>query len=219
MTKSDLVAKHVFRQCEHHGPGSTSRRNAKGAVDIFRDTPRILDPRCPLGDRSEEGREVDFLKAFAVAVAARDVADEEDHRGRILEGHVHACGRVGRSGSASDEGDARAAGHLAVRVGHIGDAALLTADHGIDLGNVVQGVESGEEALARNGENAVAALDLELVDEDLAAGALGHSAPLARAAYVVTPAAGSGHSRIPESPSEIAFEGSNMGEIRCSYVS
>ena len=81
---------------------------------------------------------------------------------------------VGRAGAAGDEGDAGTAGHLAVGVGHIGDPALLPADDGVDLGRVVERVEHGEEALARNGEDAVAALDLKLVDEDAAAGALRH---------------------------------------------
>ena len=81
---------------------------------------------------------------------------------------------VGRAGTAGDEGDARAAGHLAVGVGHVGDAAFLPADDRVDLRRVVKRVEHREEALARHGEDAVAALDPELVDEDAAAGALGH---------------------------------------------
>ena len=81
---------------------------------------------------------------------------------------------IGRAGAARDEGDARAPGHLAVGVGHVGDAALLAAHDQVDLRRVVERVEHGQEALARNGENAVAALDLELIDEDPAAGALGH---------------------------------------------
>ena len=76
---------------------------------------------------------------------------------------------VGRAGAAGDEGDARAAGHLAVGVGHVGDPAFLPADDGVDLGRVVQRVEHREEAFARHGEDAVAALDPELVDEDAAA--------------------------------------------------
>ena len=114
----------------------------------------------------EEGGKVDLLEALAVAVAARDVADEQDHRGRILEGDMDAGAGVGRAGAAGDEGDARAAGHLAVGVGHVGDPAFLPADDRVDLGRVVERVEHGEEALARHGEDAVAALDLELVDED-----------------------------------------------------
>ena len=78
---------------------------------------------------------------------------------------------VGRAGAAGDEGDAGAAGHLAVGVGHVGDPAFLAADDGVDLGRVVQRVEHREEAFARHGEDAVAALDAELVDEDAAAGA------------------------------------------------
>ena len=39
---------------------------------------------------------------------------------------------------------------------------------------LAQAFEHGEEALARNGENSVAALDNELVDKDLAAGAYRH---------------------------------------------
>jgi hypothetical protein len=50
----------------------------------------------------------------------------------------------------------------------------VRADDGVDLGHVVQRVEDGEEALARHGEDAVATLDAELVDEDASAGALGH---------------------------------------------
>ena len=96
----------------------------------------------------------------------------------ILEGDMDPAAGVGRSGAAGDEGDARAAGHLAVGVGHVGDSAFLPADGEVDLGRVVERVEHGEEALAGNGEDAVAALDPELVDEDASAcsgaGALGH---------------------------------------------
>ena len=129
-----------------------------------------------------------FLEALAVAVAARDVADEQDHRGRILEGDVDPGAGVGRAGAAGDEGDARPPGHLAVGVGHVGDPALLPADDGVDLGRVVERVEHREEALAGNGEDAVAALDAKLVDEDAAAGALGHGARLASHLFHVTPA-------------------------------
>ena len=124
----DLVAQHVLGQREHDRAGAAGGRDAIGAGDIFGDAPRILDPRRPFGDRAEEGGKVDLLEALAVAVAARDVADEQDHRGRILEGDMDAAAGVGRAGAAGDEGDARAAGHLAVGVGHVGDAAFLPAD-------------------------------------------------------------------------------------------
>src|SRR4051812_43930831 len=73
---------------------------------------------------------------------------------------------VGRAGAAGDEGDAWATGHLAVGIGHISDPALLPADDSVDLGRVVERVEHREETFARNRENAVAALNFELIDED-----------------------------------------------------
>ena len=79
--------------------------------------------------------------------------------------------RIGGAGAAGDEGDAGAAGQLAVGFGHVGDAAFLPADRDIDLGRVVERVEDGEEAFAGHGEQAVAALDAELVDEKASAGA------------------------------------------------
>ena len=82
--------------------------------------------------------------------------------------------RIGRAGAAGDEGDARLAGHLAVGVGHIADSAFLAADYYVDFRRVVERVEDGEEAFPGHGEDAVAALDLELLDKDLAAGACRH---------------------------------------------
>src|SRR5206468_9147551 len=88
--------------------------------------------------------------------------------------------------------DAGPAGHLAVGVGHVGDPALLPANDGVDLGRVVERVEHREKALARHREDAVAALDLELVDEDASArsgaGALGHGGRIAARLWAVTPA-------------------------------
>jgi len=165
----DLVAQHVFGQREHHRAGAAGGREAVGAGDIFRDSPRVLDSRSPFGDWRKEGGEIDLLEALAVAVAARDVADEEDHRGRILEGDVDAGAGVGCARAAGDEGNAGQAGHLPVGVRHVSDPALLSADDRLDLGRVMKRVEHGEETLARYSEDTVAALYLELVNEDSAA--------------------------------------------------
>ena len=99
------------------------------------------------------------------------------------------AGGVGRAGASGDEGDAGAAGHLAVGVGHVGDAALLPADNEVDLRRVVQRVEHREKALTRHGEDAVAALDAKLVDEDASAGARCHGRRIAAHLSCVTPAA------------------------------
>ncbi len=86
----DLVAQHIFRDREHHRAGAAGGGDAVSAGDIFGNAARVVDPRRPFGDRREESGKVDFLKALAVLVGAVEVADEQDHRGRILEGDVDA---------------------------------------------------------------------------------------------------------------------------------
>ena len=127
----------------------------------------------------------DARDAAIIAEAARtmphtlrsiEVADEQDHRGGVLEGDMDSGGGIGRARTARDERDAGPPGHLAVGVGHIGDPAFLPADGDVDFRRVVKRIQYGEEALARHGENTVAALDAELVDKDAAAGTCGHGA-------------------------------------------
>jgi hypothetical protein len=108
---------------------------------------------------------------FAVAHAAVDVADEQDHRLRILASDMDADTGVGCTGPARDKGDAGAPGHRAIGTRHEADSAFLPTGHGLDLRRIVQRVEYGEKALAGDMEDAVATLDEELVDENAAAGA------------------------------------------------
>ncbi len=44
----------------------------------------IVDLGHPFGDRAEDGTIVEFLKRLALAILARDLADEQDQRGGIL---------------------------------------------------------------------------------------------------------------------------------------
>ena len=167
----DLVAQHVLGKRQDHRARAPRRRDPVGTRHIFGDAPRVVDPRRPFGDRREQGGEVDLLESLPVAVAASDVADEQDHRSRILERDMDSAAGVGRPRPASDEGDAGAAGHFAVGIGHVGDPALLTADGEVDFWRIEKRVEHREKALARHGEDPIAALDFQLVDEDPAAGA------------------------------------------------
>ena len=81
---------------------------------------------------------------------------------------MHADRRVRRAGPARDEADARPAGELAVGVRHVRGAGLVAARDQADR-RVVEAVEHREEALARDAEDRVGAVDDELVDEQLAA--------------------------------------------------
>ncbi len=77
---ADLIAEHVLRQRQNHRAGAAGGGDAIGSRDIFGNAASVLDPRRPFGNRRKERRKVDLLEALAVAVAARDVADEKDHR-------------------------------------------------------------------------------------------------------------------------------------------
>ena len=118
----------------------------------------------------EEGGEVDFLEALAVAHRAVDVADEQDHRLRILERDVDADAGVGRAGPAGDEAHARAARSSPVGAGHERRAAFLAAGDGLDRRAVAQRVEHRQEAFAGHGEDPVAALFDQAIDEQAGGG-------------------------------------------------
>ena len=124
----------------------------------------------PFRHRAEHGLVVDLLERLALAHAGVDLADEQDHRRRILHRDVDAVAGIGRAGAAGDEADAGPAGQLAIGLGHHRGAAFGAADHDVDRA-VMQRVERGEIAFARHAGDALDALRDELVDQDLAAGA------------------------------------------------
>ena len=179
----DHVAQHVFRQRQNHRPRPSAHRRGIGAGDIFRDARGIIDSRSPFGERGEHGLEIDLLKGFAVARAPVDIADEQDHRLRILARDMHADRGVGRAWPARDEGDARSPGQLAVGTGHEGHAALLSARHQVDGGRVVQRVEHRQETLPRHGEDTVAPLFEKRIDKQASAGFRGHGPQPSRGSF------------------------------------
>ena len=168
-----LIEQHVLGQRQHHRAGAPVHRHSIGARDIFWDAPRIVDPRRPFGDGREHCGEIHLLERLAIARAAIDVADEQDHRLRILHRDMDANRRIGRARPAGDEGDPRPVRQRAVGARHEGDATLLPAGDDVDFGRIDQRVEHRQEALPRHGEDPVAALQGELIDQDAAAGADG----------------------------------------------
>jgi hypothetical protein len=167
-----LCDQHVFRQRQHHRARTAAGRDLEGARDVFRDAVGAVDLRHPLGHLAVHAAVVDFLEGFAVHEVGADLADEQDHRRRILVGRVHADRGIGRARAAGDEADAGLAGQLAVGIGHERRAALLAVDDEADIG-IVQGVEHVEVAFAGHAEGGVHAVDLEGIDQDLAAAAGG----------------------------------------------
>ena len=165
-----LAAEHVLGQGQYHRPGASGDRGGIGPGDIFGDAIGGIDPRGPLGNRAEEGSEIDFLEAFAVAHLAVHIADEQDHRLRILLRDMDADARIGGARSAGDEGHSRTPRHRAIGAGHEADPAFLTARHHVDGVLPTKAVEDLEKAFAGNGEDAVAPLLGQAIDEEFGGG-------------------------------------------------
>ena len=165
-----LVAQHVFRQGKHDGAGTSGDSRGVGACHVFGDAIGGIDPRGPLGDGAEEGGEVDFLEAFAVAHARIDIAHEHDHRLRILHGDMDADAGIGRARTAGHESNTGPAGHRSVGARHHRDPAFLAAGHEIDGILPRQRIEHLQEAFAWYGEDTLAPLFDQAVDEQLGGG-------------------------------------------------
>jgi hypothetical protein len=124
----------------------------------------------PLREAAEHPLVIDLLEGLASAQAARHLADEQDHRRRVLRGRVDADRGVRRPGPPRDEADARTPRQLPVGLGHVRRARLVPADDELDT-RVAQGVEDGQVALPGDAEGDVDPVQLELVDEDAPAAA------------------------------------------------
>lgn len=180
MAAAALVARHVghggaapqrvFGQGQHHGAGPSAGGDGVGAGDELRDTVGAVDLGHPFGHLAEHASVVDLLEGFALVEIVAHLAHEQNHGRGVLESRVHADAGVGGARAAGHETDARLAGELAIGFGHIGRAAFLAADDGLDGVLVfIQGIDAGQITLAGDHENAARAVNAQLLHQDLAA--------------------------------------------------
>ena len=87
--------------------------------------------------------------------------------------HVQARTGIGGAGSARDEEDPGASGQLRIRVRHHRGAALLPADHVLDV-VIVKTVQRGEKAFSRHREDPVHPVQRQPVGQDFSAMSCGH---------------------------------------------
>ncbi len=162
----DALDQHVFRQRDDDRARPAIGGGVEGARDDFRHPRRIVDLGRPFGHRAKKRAVVDFLEGLALAGVARDLADEQHQRGRILLRNMDAVRSIGGAGPAGDETDARPAGRLADRLRHHAGAAFLAADGDGQIA-VMEGVEHREIALARHAKDVAHAMDAQLIDQHL----------------------------------------------------
>ena len=146
------VAQHVLGQGHDDRAGAAGGRDLERLVHQLRDALGHVDLRHPFGERRVHLAEIDLLERLAVDLVARHLADQHDHRRRILERGMDADRGVAGAGAARHQQHAGLAGQLAVGLGHKGGAAFLAAGHEADLGGVEQRVEHFEIALAGDAE-------------------------------------------------------------------
>jgi len=83
---------------------------------------------------------------------------------------VNARRSIGGTRTARHKADTGLAGQLALGLSHHGRTALLAADGDGDVG-IVERIEHGQVAFAGHAEQLLHAVEEELIDQDLAAGA------------------------------------------------
>ncbi len=161
-------AQHVLRQGQHHRSRPSRHRNVKGMRNDFGNARRVADFLNPLGHAAKKGAKIHFLEGVSATHVAADLADEQKQRRRILLRNVNSAGRVGCAGAARHHGDAGAAGHLAVGLGHHRRAAFMARRHHVDRA-AMQSVEQRQIAFARHAEGAAHALRLKAPRQQRAA--------------------------------------------------
>jgi hypothetical protein len=163
------IALHVFGQGQDHRPGPPGCRDLERLIDQLGDALGQVDLGHPFGQRREHPAEIDLLKRLAVDLVAGDLADQHDHRRRILKCGVDADRGVAGAGAPGHQQHAGSAGELAVSLGHERGAPFLAAGHQTDFRRIVERVEHFEKALAGDAEGHVDTMRAQRRDNQLTA--------------------------------------------------
>ena len=162
--RANALLEHVLGQGQHDRTRAARAGEGESARDEFIYARRIVDFRDPFGFAAEHGGIIDLLKRPAAPREALDLADEEDHRRRIMGCDMHPGEGVGRSRPARHEANPGLAGGLAISVGHHRGAGLVATDREGKTA-LIAGVEHGQIAFARHAIGPVDAIDQQLIDK------------------------------------------------------
>ena len=165
-----VLAEHVLGQGDDDRPRAPAARHRDRPSDDLGDPLGAVDLGGPLGERPEHLAIVELLEGLASGRGTRDLPDQQQHRRRVLKRRVDAHARMSGARSAGHQTDTGTTGELAVRLGHVRRTLLVARDDQLQR-RVVERIEDGEVALARNSERQLGAVQHELIDEDLTAAA------------------------------------------------
>ena len=163
---------HLLGQRNHHRTGPARNRHIHRMRNQLRNALGIVDLRHPFRQRPEHPAIIHLLEALAVRLGKRDLADEQQHRRRVLKRHMHANGAMARPRPARHKRRRRPPGQLAIGLGHIHRPSLKPARYQLGLlGHPVQPVEHIQIALARHGKHMVDPLRHQGIGQNPATGA------------------------------------------------
>ena len=103
------------------------------------------------GEPADRGRLVDLLERLTAAEGSVDLADDDEHRRRVLAGRVDPDRQVRGADGSGPECRSRSTSELAVGFGHERRGAFVADRDDADAGGL-ESFQETEEALARHGE-------------------------------------------------------------------
>ena len=177
----------VLRERQQDRPGPPAERLADGLGHDRGDVRRLAGLGGPFRQPADGRDRLDLLERLVPAMRVLDLADDREHRGRVLAGRVDADGEIRGPDAARAEADGGSTRELAVGLGHERGAALVAGGDDADAG-ITERVEEAQERFAGHGERVADAGAAQGVGDEAADGpwALGggcarRPAPLQRA--------------------------------------
>ncbi len=171
----NLCADDVLRQAHYHWAGTATHGREHCLRDNLGGPLWVVEDHHAFGARVEPRLDVELLERLAVPVRKRNQSDKEQHRSGVLPGGVQADVGVRCPGSPRDHGDAGTLVQLAVGLGHVRGAALVSADYSFDV-RAVQPVEDVQEAFPRDNKGAFHPVRHERINNHVAGGLEGAGA-------------------------------------------
>ena len=112
---------------------------------------------------------LDLLERLVPAMRVLDLADDREHRGRVLAGRVDPDREIRGPDAARAEADGGSTRELAVGLGHERGAALVASGDDADAG-IAERIEEAEERFAGHGERVADAGAAQGVGDEAADG-------------------------------------------------
>jgi hypothetical protein len=138
------LVEQVLCERQQDRAGTSTERLADRLGHHSRDVGWVGGFGGPFREATDRRDLVDLLKRLVTAVGPLDLADEREHRGRVLAGRMDPDREVRGAHAPGAEAGGGPARELAVRLGHERSATFVAGGHDADA-RVTERVEQAEE--------------------------------------------------------------------------